>query len=538
MKKVPFMFLIPWLCCLLMSACSSEQQEVEDPFLLSFNVDLGDTVVEGEIDEAKNLILLNGIDDLSLITSVHYTLTDGATISPEPKTKLHHWNSKEDFVVSSLGYPGKVYTVIVTEKIPADTLAVSGDATIFPDEYYGKVIKHFFFDLKANNAAIGSMDTANDLFVDDDCDGLRISILGNANRPAHPSEGVIVSSYYQYLLKSIKRAQEARGNKELIIFASKKLEGENSFPSWVKDANGIIPEEYGAMLVDYILFMKENGVFIDVLGVDNEANFNEGEITPEKHAEVVAYLKKQAIEKGFTMPLIIGPERYEPMGDVPSCWLKRFFDANCGNTLDIYGTHYYPSHRYFDKLEYELSLIGDRPFWATEPHWSSPQAAPDVLHHAETAICTLWDQTDLGLDAFMWWAYQREGNLRGCLMRDVSVPIHGARPIRMTDQDGESTLTTGKLQTRAFRKGDILHVYLINMCLEADLDDAVSYDDYKIGLDSESIDGEVSFVQWTDDSVVEGTASIATKLTDKMVMLNLPKRSITHLQFRLAKQML
>lgn len=79
--------------------------------------------------------------------------------------------------------------------------------------------------MKANNAAIGSMNKANDLFVDDDCDGLRISILGNANRPAHPSEGVIVSSYYQNLLKSIKRVQEARGSKELIIFASKKLEG-------------------------------------------------------------------------------------------------------------------------------------------------------------------------------------------------------------------------------------------------------------------------------------------------------------------------
>jgi len=536
MKKILFMCVIPWMCCLLMSACSSEEQELENPSLISFSVNLGDTIVQGEIDESQNMILLNGIDDVSQITGVHYALSDGATISPEPKTRLHHWNPKEAFVISSLGFPGKVYTVVVTEKMAEDTLVVSADATVSPNEYYGKVIQHFFFDLKANNAAIGSMNKANDLFVDDDCDGLRISILGNANRPAHPSEGVIVSSYYQNLLKSIKRVQEARGSKELIIFASKKLEGKNSFPSWVKDDNGIIPEKYGAMLVDYILFMKENGVFIDVLGVDNEANFNEGTITPEKHAEVVAYLKKAATEKGFTMPLIIGPERYEPMGDVPSCWLKRFFDANYGNTLDIYGTHYYPSHRYFDKLKYELSLIGNRPFWATEPHWSSPKAAPDVLNHAETAICTLWDQTDLGLDAFMWWAYQREGNLRGCLMRDVSVPIHGARPVKMTDPDGESTLTTGKLQTRAFRKGDVLHVYIINMCSEDDLDEAVSYDDFKIGLDEECIDGEVSFVQWTDDSAVEGTAATATKLTDQMVMLNLPKRSITHLEFKLAKQ--
>lgn len=81
-----------------------------------------------------------------------------------------------------------------------------------------------------------------------------------------------------------------------------------------------------------------------------------------------------------------------------------------------------------------------------------------------------------------------------------------------------------------------MHVYIINMCSEDDLDEAVSYDDFKIGLDEECIDGEVSFVQWTDDSAVEGTAATATKLTDQMVMLNLPKRSITHLEFKLAKQ--
>lgn len=526
------------LFCALMSSCSEQQSELQTPLLISFDVDLGNVFVEGKVNNLTNQIVLNGITDTSLITDVHYALGDGSSISPDPKTEINHWKSKESFIVSCPDNPesfDKIYTVVLPdEKAIADTEVDLGDAVISPDKFYGKVIKHLFFDLKSNNAAISSLNVANNLFVNDDFDGLRISILGNANRPAHPSEGVIVSKYYQYLINSIKRAQTARGNKELTIFASKKLEGKNSFPDWVKDENGVIPEKYGIMLVDYLLYMKENDIHVDVLAIDNEANFNEGKITPEKHAAVVAYLKEQADLKGFDMPLILGPDRYEPMGNVGSCWLKNFLDANYGSTLDIYGTHYYPSHRYFDKLKYELSLIGDRPFWATEPHWSSPVAAPDMLLHAETAIATLWDQTDLGMDAFMWWAYQRAGSLRGCLMRAVSVPIHGAQPIQMIDHDGVDTFTKGKLQTRAFRKGNTIDVYLINMCAKEELGQAVAYKDYEIGLDAEHIDGDVSYVQWTDTSAVEGTNYTTTTIDGKKVMLTIPKRSITHLQFQLA----
>lgn len=72
------------------------------------------------------------------------------------------------------------------------------------------------------------------------------------------------------------------------------------------------------------------------------------------------------------MPLIAGPDRYQPMGDVDNCWMKQFVAENRGDCLDIYGMHYYPKHReIFDALKFELSLIGDRPFWATEPHWDA-----------------------------------------------------------------------------------------------------------------------------------------------------------------------
>lgn len=57
----------------------------------------------------------------------------------------------------------------------------------------------------------------------------------------------------QKMIASINRAKTARGDKALTIFSSKKLDKKNLFPAWVKDKNGVIPEKYGQMLVDYIL---------------------------------------------------------------------------------------------------------------------------------------------------------------------------------------------------------------------------------------------------------------------------------------------
>ena len=75
------------------------------------------------------------------------------------------------------------------------------------------------------------------------------------------------------------------------------------------------------------------------------------------------------------------------MGDVDNCWMKQFVAENRGDCLDIYGMHYYPKHReIFDALKFELSLIGDRPFWATEPHWDAKDGENDMLDYAETAI--------------------------------------------------------------------------------------------------------------------------------------------------------
>ncbi len=59
----------------------------------------------------------------------------------------------------------------------------------------------------------------------------------------------------------------------------------------------MIPEQYAIMLADFISYMKEKGIIIDVLGIDNEENFNEGNITPKKHIQIIDKLRVLATEK-------------------------------------------------------------------------------------------------------------------------------------------------------------------------------------------------------------------------------------------------
>lgn len=524
------------VCLLSLSAlafsCTDNEKEDLSGLITYFKVKVGSEVFEGNIDEDTHQISFQGIKNTNSITDVEYQLREGAGIYPEPSTWINDWQPEERFIVTLSGVE-QVYTVVINV-LPEPEPEQEADATIYPEQYYGRMIKDFFLDMKLNLGIVSDAKVANEFFVQDGMNGVRISILGTSDRPTHPSAGVVddKGGYYTKMINGINRAKTARGDKGLYIFASKKLNGKESFPDWVKDANGVIPEQYAIMLSDFLLYMKEKNVIVDALGIDNEENFNEGNITPKKHIQIVDKLRALADEKGFKMPLIVGPERYQPMGNVDNCWLKQFMAENRGDCLDIYGMHYYPKHREIvEKLEYEFSLIGDRPFWATEPHWDAEDGTNDMLDYAETAICALWDQTDLGMDGFMWWNYKRAGDLRGILMRIVSVPIKDARPIVMDDHDGRDTREKYKLQTRAFRKGNAISVYVINMCSKDNMAAAKAYKDYVFGLKTGMIDGEVEYMQWTDDTSIEGEKGKAQIIDEQNFSLTLPVRSITYFQF-------
>lgn len=411
------------------------------------------------------------------------------------------------------------------------------ESVISADQYFGRTIKHHFYDLKHIPGAIKNADIAKDLFITDRMNGLRIPIFGTDKAPAHPTSGAVEERYYRDLIRSINTAQavvKESGGDKLLIFASKKLDGKTSFPSWVKGADGgVDPPKYGQLLVDFIMFMLDKGIEIDYLGVDNEYEYNEGKISAKKYIEIVDFVVAKSEELGFKRPQFVGAERYEPMGNKKQNWTRSLLSIDGGgDRMDIFGTHYYPEHRYYERLVYDMSLVGDREVWATEPHWKADSKIEDKLEYADKAICTLWDHTDLGVDCFIWWAYTRNKNYTGYIKQAISVPLRGSQPVRVSDPDGESIRREGQLQVRAFRNGDRVDLYIINVSQRMKR----SYRGYVVTLDPDegyTLDGDILARQWSGEYTPQGEYKSVKVLTDNQFSIDLPHRSITHIQMTL-----
>ena len=440
-------------------------------------------------------------------------------------------------------------------------------ANIYTAQTYGRLTKNLFYDIKGG--ATVTETTAELLYGEEKMNGIRIPIYGNyddnGNIIGHPSKGTVNEEDYSAVLTSVENAK--RYNPDIKIFASKKLNGKNSFPKWTRNQSGngytgVNDANYAEMLMDFLRFMEGKGIEVDVLGIDNEPDFNEGQISASKFKNIVGILKTKISEEGLRMPQFIGSERYNPETYASGSFLYDLFNKHSGeSSLDIYGTHYYPRHHYYSmnkKLKEEFDAIDEKgkEFWATEPHWDNEELAKaDPLGHARMALCALWDYTDLGMDAFMWWGYPTGfSDLRANLMDDISNTIYGSQPIRMEDHDGvelmDSKDHTGKwtdarqkpnndpvfdarLHTRAFiRNGNEVNVYFINVRYMEDISEGVSYDDYLVKLDA-AIDGEVSYKQWTDSTPVSGVTGKATKINNDMFSVDLPLRSITKVTFKI-----
>lgn len=387
----------------------------------------------------------------------------------------------------------------------------------------GKLIDVFFYDVKyaARNITTGTQ--AYEIFKEDGANGLRVSILGTDKDNAHPSEGVVDEDVYERFITSINLAKSVRGINDTYVFASKKLEGQWSFPDWVKGDNGIIPEKYAILVADFLEFMESKNVKIDYLGIDNEFVYNEGNITPQKYAETIAELRKLAIERGFDMPILVG---YEDFGPNKNNWIKTLFEGGWGNTMEVYGTHYYPQYRPKAKLIKDLDLVGDMPFWSTEPHWNTKADVND-FDEAEQGIVALWDQIDVGMTGFMWWDLNyNTNNVRKNLIRAISVPLLGAQPIQITDVDGEDITELGKLQTRAFKEDKIITVFAVNM-------NTTLRKDYAFKIEGAVIDSGVATMQFTEDSGSEGVENLIDVVgaDSNIFTFTLPQRSISRFTF-------
>ena len=157
-------------------SCADDKKEDLTGLITYFKIKVNNEVFEGTIDEGTRRISFQGIKSISGITDVEYQLKTGASIYPSPETRLDNWQTEERFIVAIAGTE-QVYTVainILPEPEPEP------DAIIHPEQYYGRVIKDFFLDLKLNLGGVGSDKVANEYFVLDGMNGVRIPVLGSS----------------------------------------------------------------------------------------------------------------------------------------------------------------------------------------------------------------------------------------------------------------------------------------------------------------------------------------------------------------------
>lgn len=539
-----------------------------DPKLESFSVQAYGGEVQCTINNEEATIAIPNVKKGSDITDVNYTLSENSTIYPTPESVISSWDKEEVFVVTSPEGKTKKYIAVLIDYDDSTLPEEDVDARIYTTSLYGRITKNFFYDIKDGSSV--TEEKAVKFYQQEGMNGIRIPIYGNYKDKetkqiilGHIGPGEVVEADYEKVVSSVKRAKLYNPN--LMVFASKKLNGDASFASWLKDGDVLNSERYAGMIIDFLKFMKQNEIEIDVLGIDNEYDFNEGNITAAKYIEIVELLQNKITAEGLKMPRFIGPERYNPQGFKSGNWLYNLFEKDLDlSTIDIYGTHYYPKHHFYSmnqKLKTEFDAISKKgmEFWATEPHWDNEELAKaDLLGHARMAICALWDQTDLGMDAFMWWGYPLDDtDVRGSLMHDISIAIYGSQPIRMIDHDGEELLGnkdyTGKwtdgrqkpnndpvfderLHTRAFiRNGNEVNVYIINVRYNVDVvaGKGIFYEDYAIKIENGVIDGDVEYKQWTDNSSPSGDSGKFSPASDSIISLDIPLRSITRLTFKI-----
>jgi hypothetical protein len=397
--------------------------------------------------------------------------------------------------------------------------ATSGDVVVSPEDK-GVLVDKFFYDFKINNNPSFSDSKLDDLFITDGFNGVRTPIWGNTNQPAHTAAGVVIGSYYSGHVNMILEAKER--NPDLIVFASKKLNGDESFPEWTRDETGVIPAQYAIMLADYIEYMAAQGIPVDVLGIDNERMYNEGNIVPETHKEIVDELLVLSADRGFPMPQIIGHEDFDPDRND---WMSDLASNGWGDRLDIFGTHYYARWRPLTSLRSDLAWAGSREKWHTELHWD--QQEEDDMLEAEMSVCAMWDCTDNDMNGLMWWSYARTG-FRGSIMKAFSTPLIGAYELATDDVDGPDITAAGKLQTRAFLKGNELTIFAINV------DSGTDYSNLVFRVDSGYVVSDVSVLQWTGTNDTAGAASTAVRLDSQSFEFTLPDRSLSSFTFTYA----
>ena len=323
--------------------------------------------------------------------------------------------------------------------------ALSQTVEIDPGVAIGPEIVRAGWDIKAWPSRINTIGEAIGLYQHVDANFLRAPFFPQA----HAQDGTVDESQYDVELEAIRSIMAARPDVE--IYASVKLSGANTFPSWVSQPTaawpletGAIfgntverpnPDHYSTMIVDFLLYLRAEGIKIDFLGLNNETN---GAVPPDRYIATHDLLESRLDQVGFNGEYrdfqYVGPDTF----GIPSAegFINDLRIAGRLDTVDFVSSHYYPQNISGNETDWLdlTNLSSGKPLWHTELHMPSNSGAiAELPQTVRDAISVQFASFRNGVDSYIWWDSGDSLNqVRDVIKREVMTTTLGATPVFTT----------------------------------------------------------------------------------------------------------
>ena len=353
--------------------------------------------------------------------------------------------------------------------------AASGQTVqIDPNVSIGPTILRAGWDIKGFPARLDTESEARDLYVNVDANFLRVPFSPNA----HNEDGTVDVAEYATELAAIRSILAVRPDVE--IYASVRLGGANTFPAWVSaptaawpaETGSIFnntvarpnPEHYSTMVLDYLSYMRDEGISFDFLGLNNETN---GAVPFDRYIATHDLLEAKLDAAGFVGKFrdfkYVGPDTFGLNSAVQ--FVDDLADAGRLDTIDVVASHYYPQFVSGDESDWrDLSTISGRPLIHSELHM--PGNSPAIAELSQTvreALAVQFASIRNGVDSYIWWDSGNNTNqVRDVIKREVMTTTLGAAPILTTPTYQGRGDADGLPLFQAFIEGSQVTLWIAN----------------------------------------------------------------------------
>ena len=344
--------------------------------------------------------------------------------------------------------------------------------TIDPDQRTGATVRHFGWDAKLSAGVASSPKAAKWLYEESPANLMRIPIRPQLSTP----DGKIKlksddgKNSYTLLIKSIKMGK--KHNPDMKVFASTKLLGAKTFPSWMhsnqvgkifnEPAQCPNPKKYAELIKNYFELMASEGIKIDFLGLNNEVgDALTAEIYVDLAKSLQRKLKKSTIDDQYKDFQWVGCEEFGVPGSLR--YARDLLKAGAADFVDVVGSHYYPDKESGSIENWgPLSSLGV-PSWHTEVHVRSSEDPLQNILVLRDGMSIVFKTNRKGVQGYVWWGGSARRGFLGNLIRHdmIRSMLYGSCVATSGSYEAKGN-PPNKRVTQATRVGDTVWLWCFN----------------------------------------------------------------------------